>query len=151
MKINCNIFFGLNYQMRLYDHLPAASSASNVFLYFCKISRVILANLHKNPDPTAARDPGFSLFFQLQASCGRILPSAVNVTTRMGMSFPLAATACRSMPAETSTALLRSMRTRLSTTRAKAFPATKPIRAGRSALIWKCIRPSATLSAPTTC
>ena len=63
----------------------------------------------------------------------------------------LAATACRSMPAATSTALLRSMWTRLSTTRAKAFPATKPIRAGRSALIWKCIRPSATLSAPTTC
>ena len=55
------------------------------------------------------------------------------------------------LPAATSTALLRSMWTRLSTTRAKASPATKPIRAGRSALIWKCIRPSATLSAPTTC
>ena len=63
--------------------------------------------------------------------------------------------ACRdSLPvyaAATSTAPSRSMWTRLSTTRARAFPATKPIRAGRSALIWKCIRPSATLSALTTC
>lgn len=66
MKINCNIFFGLNYQMRLYDHLPAASSASNVFLYFCKISRVILANLHKKPGSHSCAGSGF--FFVFSAS-----------------------------------------------------------------------------------
>ena len=33
----------------------------------------------------------------------------------------------------------------------KGIPGYKAIQAGRSALIWKCIRPSATLSAPTTC
>ena len=55
-----------------------------------------MANLHKKTRiPQLRGIRVFLLFFQLQASCGRILPSAVNVTTRMGMSFPLAATACR--------------------------------------------------------
>ena len=95
MKINCNIFFGLRFQKRLYDRLSAASSVSNVFLHFRKISRIILVNLHKKTGSRSCAESGVFVIFPLQASCGRMLPSAVNVTTRMGMSFPLATTACR--------------------------------------------------------
>ena len=95
MKINCTIFFGPCFHRRLYDSLFAASSLSRIFLHFYKNPRIILDILHKNPDPTQPWDLDLSSFIVIQASCGRILPSAVNVTARMGMFFPLASTACR--------------------------------------------------------
>lgn len=49
----------------------------------------------ENPAPAQLRDLDFSFVFSLQSACGRILPSTENVTTRMGMCFPLASTACR--------------------------------------------------------
>ena len=95
MRINFTIFFWALLPSRLYARLLASSSVSTFFLHFCKISRIILVVLHKKSDPAQLRDLDFFSLFPAQSSCGRILPSAENVTTRMGMSFPLASTACR--------------------------------------------------------